>query len=121
MTDSSLQRILDELRLIKKEFPSWELNSLTEDVKGLKDNLSDLREDLSELKEILLDPEEGLIVRINKNTEFRIKVEAEEKHYREQMMELINLQRWKDGVNKALWIAFASILGIIVTIFSKLV
>ena len=39
--------------------------------KQLHDEIIDLRQDVRELKIRLLDPEDGLVVRISKNTSFR--------------------------------------------------
>jgi predicted regulator of Ras-like GTPase activity (Roadblock/LC7/MglB family) len=39
--------------------------------KQLHEELQDLRQDIRDIKLRLLDPEDGLVVRINKNTSFR--------------------------------------------------
>ena len=45
---------------------------------------------IKEIKEILLDPEDGIIVRVNKNTFWRKEIEH---------MSLKNLIRWKQTIN----------------------
>ena len=59
--------ILDELKkeigLIKKQLPNGEMKIITKAIEGLKENTS-------EIKKILLDPNKGIIVKVNKNTEF---------------------------------------------------
>ena len=102
-----LEKVLRELTHIKKHMPNGELKALVEDVKEMKDNMSDL-------KYTLLNPDDGVIVRTNKNSEFRKEMQANEKDFQLHMQELESLKNWKDGVNKALWIVFALIAGIIV-------
>ena len=117
MTEQQIEHILAELLLIKKGLPNGELKELARDVKDLKSDLEGLKQDFFDLKEILLDPTDGVIVKTNKNTDFRRKLESEEKIYREYIMEFINLQRWQGGVNKALWILFGSVASIILALF----
>ena len=60
---------------------------------------------VNEIKEILLDPEDGLIVRVNKNTFWRRQVDADE---------FKALLRWKQAVTHSMWIAYTALIGIIV-------
>ena len=63
----------------------------------------------------MLDPEDGLVVRVNKNTAFRKAKEADEDYYDTIIQEHKELMTWKDGVSRALWIIFTAIAGIIVS------
>lgn len=109
MSETLMEHILDELRSIKKGLPNGELKSLASDVKVLK-------EDMSELRKILLNPENGIVVKTNKNSESIIRSDQEYIEIRKQLQEVVSLQRWRDGVNKALWILFAAIVGIVLTL-----
>lgn len=51
--------IHNELQLIKK------------DVEVMRDTQVKMQTDISEIKRVLLDPDNGAIARVNKNTEFR--------------------------------------------------
>lgn len=108
-----LETVLKELSSIKDDMPNGELKSLAEDVKDLKENVSDL-------KYTLLNPEEGVIVKTNKNTEFRFAMEENEKDFLVKLSEIEGLKRWKDGVTKALWIIFGTIAGIIIKLLSEI-
>lgn len=119
-----LNSILKELDGIKKSLVTEDrdLEDLSEIVDNLKDSVRDfkdiprtildLKEDISDLKHTLLNPEDGVIVKVNKNTEFRLDREKKV-HYDEQLKELV---RWKAGVNTALWIIFTALVGIVVKI-----
>ena len=102
-----LDTVLTELRHIKTHMPNGEMKTIQNDVKHLK-------EDVSELKYTLLNPEDGVIVNTNKNTEFRLSKEAKTEFYDEKIQKIDNLESWQKGVNKALWIIFGSLATIII-------
>lgn len=104
-----LDAVLSELTHIKTHMPNGELKQMQKDMESMK-------EDVSDLKYTLLNPDNGVIVNTNKNTEFRYKMEEGDKEFRNQMMELEDIKRWRNGVNKALWIVFGSIAAIVIRI-----
>tara|TARA_Y100001973_G_C4928416_1_gene199787 strand:- start:193 stop:480 length:288 start_codon:yes stop_codon:yes gene_type:complete len=67
--------------------------------------LQEIHQVVNEIKEILLDPEDGLIVRVNKNTYWRKEIDADE---------FKALIRWKQGMTHAMWIGYTTIFGIII-------
>ena len=67
--------------------------------------LEEIHQTVKEIKEILLDPEDGIIVRVNKNTFWRKELDADE---------FKALLRWKQGVTHAMWVAYTALSGIIV-------
>ena len=67
--------------------------------------LQEIHQVVNEIKEILLDPEDGIIVRVNKNTFWRRQVDADE---------FKALLRWKSNMNHAIWISYTALVGIIV-------
>ena len=67
--------------------------------------LKEIHQVVNEIKEILLDPEDGLIVRVNKNTYWRKEIDADE---------FKALIRWKQGMTHAMWIGYTTIFGIII-------
>tara|TARA_B100000073_G_scaffold324935_1_gene308287 strand:- start:1432 stop:1716 length:285 start_codon:yes stop_codon:yes gene_type:complete len=85
--------ILQRLECIEGRLPNGELKEIHENVK--------------EIKDILLDPEDGVIVRVNKNTYWRRQLDADE---------FKALLRWKQSVTHAMWIAYTALTGIIVKI-----
>ena len=85
------KQIVDRLDCIEKRLPNGELQEIHENVK--------------EIKEILLDPEDGLIVRVNKNTYWRKELDADE---------FKALIRWKQTMTHAMWIGYTALSGIIV-------
>ena len=104
-----LDSLLSEIKHIKSHMPNGELKQMQKDMESLKDDVSDL-------KLTLLNPDNGVIVNTNKNTEFRQEMQSGQKEFNAQMLELEDLKRWKAGVNKALWIVFGSIAAIVIRI-----
>jgi len=82
--------ILQRLESIENKLPNGELEEMHEMIK--------------EIKEILLDPEDGIIVRVNKNTFWRKEIDADE---------FKALIRWKQSVTHAMWVVYSALVGII--------
>ena len=85
------KEIVERLGCIEARLPNGELLEIHENVK--------------EIKEILLDPEDGIVVRVNKNTYWRKELDADE---------FKALVRWKQAMTHAMWISYTALLGIIV-------
>ena len=85
------KEIIKKLSDIEDKLPNGEL----EEMHGM----------IKEIKEILLDPEDGIIVRVNKNTFWRKEIDADE---------FKALLRWKQSVTHAMWIAYTALTGIII-------
>ena len=86
------------------------------ELKQIQKDMEDMKEDISDLKYTLLNPDNGVIVNTNKNTDFRVQMQNNEKDFQKQMTELEDLKRWKEGVTKALWIIFGSLVAIVARI-----
>ena len=75
------------------------------ETKLMSGELEEIHQTVKEIKEVLLDPEDGLIVRVNKNTFWRKELDADE---------FKALLRWKQSVTHAMWIAYTALTGIII-------
>ena len=113
-----LERILIEIAAMKTKLPNGELKRMEESIRDLRDNYTTLKEDVSDIKYTLLNPEDGIIVRVNKNTEYRREREDMQDYYDKIVIDFEKMKDWKDGVTKALWIVFTSLVGIIGYIIS---
>ena len=72
--------------------------------KLMSGELEEIHETVKEIKEVLLDPEDGIIVRVNKNTYWRKQI---------SIQEIEELKSFKNNVTKALWGIYTVVLGII--------
>lgn len=108
---SELDKVLQELEHIKRHMPNGEL-------KRIEKAINDLKEDMSEMKRTLLDPNDGVIVQTNKNTEWREERQKKIDVYDQKVTELDKLIEWKNSVTKVLWAGFTALLGVIAKLLS---
>jgi hypothetical protein len=106
---------------MKAKLPNGDLKIIQLGMEDLKNSQSEMKKDLSDLKRKLLDPDDGVIVKVNENTKFRIEQEKiqekEEAEFKSMVLEHAELMKWKGGVTKALWIFFTALVGILAKIF----
>lgn len=105
----AIDLILTELTAMKSKLPNGELTRMAE-------SMDEMKEDISELKFMLLNPEDGVIVKVNKNSDFRKKFEINEKEFVDTLKSVEELRRFKETVTKALWIIFTALVGIVIRI-----
>ena len=117
--DSMMNDILDALDVIRDKMPNGEIKSIQDKIENIESAQEDMHEDLRLIKKQLLDPEDGIVVRVNKNTEFRKRKEDSEKSFQSIIDEHKELMSWKSTVTKILWILFTAVAGILVSIFFK--
>ena len=111
------KEILEEIEFLKKKLPNGEFALLKKSVEDLSIGQNALKSSIRELKQQLLDPDDGVVVRVNRNSEFRRGSEERgplcEQSF-EKMEDSVNtILGWKDNVTKALWILFTGIAGVI--------
>lgn len=116
-----MKEILDEISSMKKNLPNGELKIIQLSVEELKQQQGELKKDISDLKKKLLDPDNGVIVKVNENTKF-IQAQKEsdkehEKEYKDLLLEHAELVKWKGTVTKTLWIIFSALVGIFTKMF----
>jgi hypothetical protein len=107
-----MKQILDELLKIKSDLPNGEFKRMQDGIEDLKKDQKSLKDDISDLKKKLLDPEDGVIVKVNENTKFRIQEEDRYEEYLQFNADMKHLKRWQGGVNKALWIIFGALVAL---------
>ena len=107
-----MKQILDELSRLKSNMPNGDLKHLQDGIEGLRLDQKSLKDDISDIKKKLLDPDDGVIVKVNENTKFRIQEEDRYEDYLQFNSDIKELKNRQSGVNKALWILFAAIIAI---------
>ena len=74
------------------------------ETKLMNGELEEIHQTVKEIKEILLDPEDGLIVRVNKNTYWRRQIDTRD---------IQELKSFKQNVIRALWGIYTIMLGVV--------
>ena len=103
--------ILAQLAAIQKKLPNGELASIVK-------TMEDMKKDISEIKFTILNPETGVIVKTNKNTDKSIDHEDRIEELEDKLSKLDELIKFKESVNKVLWIILTAMIGIVVTMFT---
>jgi hypothetical protein len=111
-----IKQVLDELQKMGNRMPNGELKVLEKSIDEMRDSQKSMKEDLSELKKKLLDPNDGVIVRVNENTKFRIQEEDRFEDYMKINVDVQDLKKWQSGINKAMWIIFGALIAIAVKV-----
>jgi hypothetical protein len=115
-TDPRIEEILSALEVIKKKLPNGELEVIKNSIQSLSLDQRAIKEDLEYFKKRLFNPDDGVIVRINKNTDSIQRNEETIDEIPDLKNKVDNLEKWKDGVSKALWIVYTSLVGIIISL-----
>lgn len=123
-----LETLQREIRALRSErsdtLPTAEIGILNSYLEDMKKTIYQLKDDVSDIKKEILNPEDGIIVRLNQLSE-KIKIlEVEKLSKMEKKIEEIekitdnitNFSGFKENVVKFLWIA----LGAVITIIIKL-
>jgi hypothetical protein len=117
----TIRKIINEELSRTREVPSSDLRIIQIAMEDLKNSQAEMKRELSDIKRKLLDPDDGVIVKVNENTRFRAEFERRQERedvaYQKMLIEHSELVKWKSGVNKALWIFFTTLIGILTKIF----
>ena len=112
------KEILEEIEFLKKKLPNGEFALLKKSVEDLGAGQESLKSSIRELKQQLLDPDNGVVVRVNRNSEFRKDSEARgplcQQSFEDMEDNVNSILGWKDNVSKALWILFTAVVGLII-------
>jgi hypothetical protein len=115
--DPRIDEVLETLELIKKKLPNGELEVIKQAISSLSQDQKSIKEDLEYFKKRLFNPDDGVIVRINKNSESILRAEGYTEEIPDIRIKVDQLEKWHNGVNKALWIIYTSLIGIVIAIF----
>ena len=113
------KEILDEIEKLKKKIPTanGDFILLKKSVMDLSEGQGSLKDTIRDLKKQLLDPDNGVVVRVNRNSDFRKESEQRgplcQKSFENMEDSVDSILRWKENVTKALWILFTGNAGVI--------
>ena len=84
------------------------------ETKLMNGELEEIHQTVKEIKEVLLDPEDGLIVRVNKNTYWRKTITEGDINFDSIKDDVKDLNSFKSNVTKALWVVYTTVMGVII-------
>jgi len=125
MSDKSnselVKELLEAFSSLKQKMEDPSYVQLEGSIKQLIQNQSEMKEDISELKKRLLNPFDGAIVEINKNTEFRKEQEKKQKEYETLLEQHKDLVKWKSNFVKIFWTVFTTAVGVIAYMLTEMI
>ena len=101
-----LNEVLLELQEIKRGLPNGELALMQKSLEDLEEGQKSLKKEIRTIQKRLFNPDDGLIVEVNKNTDFL-------EDNKQDLKDLDSLISWKSNVTKALWVIYSTIIGVI--------
>ena len=110
------KEILNQIEELRGKLPNGELTLLKKSVEDLQVDHRELRDSIRDLKKSLLDPDNGVVVRVNKNSEFRREREDSSEKLSTLFEQVSNLIQWKNSISKILWILFTAIIGLVIKV-----
>jgi soluble cytochrome b562 len=112
-TNKMMEKILEELASMKAKLPNGELKVIQTTINELKNSQDSMKSDLSEMKKRLLDPENGVVVKLNQHGQYITDKKEMEDYYDDIIDQHKDLLIWKNAMTKAMWIVFTAIVGIL--------
>jgi|688.fasta_scaffold1656642_1 archaellum component FlaC len=117
-TTDTLSAILETMQSLESKMPNGELKVIKSDVEELKTCYHSMKQDLSDIKLKLLNPEDGIIVRVNNNKRRLDEVEEIVDEIGEEVTvmstDVHDLKSYKKNVNTALYAVYAATVGLVV-------
>lgn len=118
--DQLVRELIEAFSKLKEKMEDPNYVHLEASMNQLMENQREMKEDLSELKRMLLNPYDGAIVEIRKNTEFRDESSEKESEFAEILEEHKALVAWKKMVSKVFIAALGSAGAIVTWIITEL-
>lgn len=115
-----IRELIESFANLKQKMEDPGYIHLDTSIQQLIKNQEDMKKDMSDLKERLLNPYDGAIVEIRKNTEFRQDQEKKERDYEKLLQEHNDLVKWKSNFIKAFWVLFTTGTGAIAYILTNM-
>lgn len=115
-----VRELLEAFTSLKAKMEDPNYVQLEASIKQVIDNQSDMKDDVSELKKRLLNPYDGAIVEISKNTQWRKQQEKDERDYERLVDQHKDLVKWKSTFTKVFWTLFTTTVGVIAYMITNL-
>ena len=109
-----LREVLSELATIKAGLPNGELALIKKQLEDLEKGQKGLSSEIRTIQKRLFNPDDGLIVQTNKNTDFRDSHDKSMPMYNDIINDFKSVLTWKSNVTKALWVVYSAIIGVII-------
>ena len=107
------KEILEAVEILKGKMPNGNIALLQQAIGDLQKSNDGVKLSMRELKKQLLDPDDGVVVRVNKNSEFRKSLKDCVESFEEIEDKVRDLTDWKTNVTRFGWIMLTTMVGLI--------
>jgi len=108
-----LETLCTEISRMKSDMPNGNILKIEQSINEMHLNQKEMKKDMKAIQKRLFNPDDGLIVETNKNTEFRQTCEPERELLIEQFKGVL---RWKKVIEWGLGVIFVAAIGAIISI-----
>ena len=115
-----IKELLESFANLKQKMEDPGYIHLDTSIQQLIKNQEDMKGDMSDLKKRLLNPYDGAIVEIRKNTEFRQEQEKREKEYEKLLEEHKDIVKWKGSFTKVFWVLFTTAISVVAYVLTEI-
>ena len=115
------KEILEAVEILKSQMPNGNIALLQQAIEDLQKSNDGVKLSIRELKKQLLDPDDGVVVRVNRNSEFRKSLKECVESFEEIEDTVKDLTDWKTNVTKFIWILLTTMTGLIAKLIYDLV
>jgi len=109
-----IEQLIREIEVIKTKMPNGELKVIEKSLQDLEKGQASIREDVKVIQKRLFNPDNGLVVQTNKNTDFRNSHDKSMPMYNNIIDDFKSVLTWKKGVQRGLWMIYSAVIGIII-------
>jgi len=109
-----IEQLIIEIGNMKTKMPNGELKVIQKSLKDIEASQSSIKDDVRVIQKRLFNPDNGLIVQTNKNTDFRDSHDKSMPRYNNIIDDFKSVLTWKKGVERGLWMIYSAVIGIII-------
>jgi len=109
-----IEELMVAVKKLQSKSPYGEMKFIQAHLENLDETVIDIKAELLMMRKKLFNPEDGVIVRVNKNTERMDDCEAAKDSFLKLDKKVDGIKRFKDNSTKALWVLYTALLGLII-------
>ena len=115
------KEILEAVEILKSQMPNGNIALLQQAIEDLQKSNDGVKLSIRELTKQLLDPDDGVVVRVNRNSEFRKSLKECVESFEEIEDTVKDLTDWKTNVTKFICILLTTMTVLIAKLIYDLV
>jgi chromosome segregation ATPase len=112
-----IQELSESIKDLRSKMPNGEFEIIRLKLEGLETDVQDIKEDIDKMKKWILNPEDGVVVKVNKHEEKLTELSGVKDDKQSMAEKIKDLESFKSGMTKALWVIYATVVGLIAKMF----